>query len=128
MTKLSTKLSSGALMVLFSTALAFVPSGPFDAVADVRREILIVILGVIATPSAQRRSAAVAAGVLLLPTLLLSLLGAKLITLGWSKSAPFQWLGVLGVVQAFTLPALLAAGVLWICVWWFKQKRRRERQ
>lgn len=129
----------GAIIVVVATvSVMFGGVGFNDPFAETRHQILaviagltgyaVVILGVIDSPPKQRRIAAFVAGALLLPTSILCLLGARLISLGWFRTTNIYWLGVLGVVLAFVVPALVAAGVLWSIVAWIQRRRPPERK
>lgn len=128
------KVKVGAILVLIATLALFPLGSPshYDALLQTQRQILsvvvgltgyaIVILGVIASPPKKKRFAIAAASVLLLPALLLCGYGAHLISIGWFGTLRIRWLGVLGVVSAFVIPALFVAAILYLLVSWMGRR------
>jgi hypothetical protein len=124
------KIQVGTILVLVATASMFFRGpGSHDPVQDTFNEILavitglaayaVVLLGVIDSPPKQRWAAAVIAAVLLLPTLGFCALGARFVSLAWTRRGDDYWLGVLGIVSTFAVASVVYAIGSWI------QRRRR---
>lgn len=107
------KIQFGTALVLVATAFFFFRGPGHGWVSETLQEILVVItgmtgyaivlLGAIAAPPKQRRTAWVIAGLLLLPTFGLCAVGAHLMSLGW-----------FGIVLVFVVASFIYLVGSWI--------------
>lgn len=124
------KVKVGAVFVLVATfaLLAATNLEHFDPVGETRRQIIavivgltayaVVLLGVLDTPPKEKWVAAVIAAVLLLPTSLIGLFGAYLISLGWRDQGVDDRISVLCILLTYAV-----AGAVYVVGSWMRRRR-----